>query len=80
MPLSRLPLLLFTLFPLASTASVLPAHPHGSDSVLPETWFHPPDHPIYTLFRKESQTEFDTPTTCVDFYCPKTRVYAHHVS
>ena len=80
MPLSRLPLLLFTLFPLASTASVLPAHAHGPRSVLPETWFHPPDHPIYTLFRRETQTEFDTLTTCVVFCCSKTRVHAHQIS
>ena len=77
MPLYHLPLLPFALFPLASTASVLPTHAHDSRSVIPETWFHPPDHPIYTLFRKETQAEFDTPTTGVDFCYPKARVHTH---
>lgn len=80
MPLSRRPLLVFVLFPLASTASVLPTHTHDPRSVLLETWFHPPDHPIYTLFRRETQAEFDTPTTGVVFCYPKTRVHTHRVS
>ena len=76
MPLARLPLL-FALFPLASTASVLPTHAHGSRSVIPETWFHPSDHPIYTLFRRETQAELDTPTTGVVFLLSETpRAYS----
>lgn len=80
MPLARLPLILFALFPLASTASVLPTHAHHSRSVLQETWFHPSDHPIYTLFRRETQVELDDPTTGVVFCYSKLRVLTHRVS
>jgi chitin deacetylase len=63
--------ILFVLFPLASTASVLPTRKNDLPAALPDTWFHPPDHPIHSLFRRQTQTGFDTPTTaCVNEFPP----------
>jgi chitin deacetylase len=73
-------LLLFALFPLASTASGIPVHAHDFHSALPDTWFHPPDHPIHALFRRETQTGFDIPTTGVVFgHHPTPRVRTHRI-
>jgi chitin deacetylase len=79
MAFSPLSLLLFAISPLASSASVLPAHKNGIRSAVPDTWFHPPDHPIHALFRRQTQTRFDLPTTGVIFYHPPTRIHTYEI-
>ena len=74
-----LSLLLFVLSPLASTASVLPAHKNDFRSALSDTWFHPPDHPIHALFRGQDQATFDIPTTGVVFCHPPTRMRINRI-
>ncbi|KAH9060911.1 carbohydrate esterase family 4 protein [Lactarius vividus] len=49
----------FTLFALpflARTGAAHPGHSHKIRSPLPETWFHPRDHPVHSLFRRQTGT------------------------
>lgn len=50
----------FALLLLACTGYALPSHSHGSHSALPGTWFHPPDHPVHALFRRQNGTDLST--------------------
>ncbi len=43
-------LISFSSFLLA--ASILPAHAHEHRVALPDTWYHPRDHPLHALFRR----------------------------
>ncbi|KAH9002195.1 carbohydrate esterase family 4 protein [Lactarius hatsudake] len=41
---------------LARTGAAHSGHSHGIRSPLPETWFHPRDHPVHSLFRRQTGT------------------------
>ncbi len=41
---------------LARTGAAHPGHSHEIRSPLPETWFHPRDHPVHSLFRRQTGT------------------------
>ncbi|KAF7336166.1 Carbohydrate esterase family 4 protein [Mycena venus] len=50
-------ILALLVFPFLSTASVLQRprdheHPHNVEKRLPSTWYHHPDHPVHSLFRR----------------------------
>ncbi|KAI0005090.1 hypothetical protein BJV74DRAFT_324907 [Russula compacta] len=53
---------LLPLFFLACAASVLPAYAHDPRLALPDTWHHPPGHPINALFRRQTQNGTELPT------------------
>ncbi|KAH9179608.1 carbohydrate esterase family 4 protein [Lactarius sanguifluus] len=41
---------------LARTGAAHPGHSHEIRSPLPETWFHPRDHPVHSLFHRQTGT------------------------
>lgn len=53
---------LLPLFFFACAASVLPAYAHDPRLALLDTWHHPPGHPIYALFRRQTQNGTEIPT------------------
>ncbi|KAJ6489900.1 carbohydrate esterase family 4 protein [Mycena sanguinolenta] len=47
-------------FPLLSSAAVLQQrhdHSHNVERRLPSTWYHPPGHPVHSLFRRDADTD-----------------------
>ncbi len=46
--------LLLSFFAFLPATSILPTHAHEHRAALPDSWYHPRDHPIHALFRRSN--------------------------
>ena len=49
--------LLLSFFSFFPAASILPTYAHEHRGALPDTWYHPQDHPVHALFRRDILTD-----------------------